>query len=78
LNLGLRDAYALVDALRNDDSIGAALRRIEWARARPLGDDRHDRLLARSFTGNGRTRRVARAALHSSKPLTVGRASRGR
>jgi 2-octaprenyl-6-methoxyphenol hydroxylase len=33
LNLGLRDAYALVDALRRDDSIDSALRQIEWARA---------------------------------------------
>ena len=51
LNLGLRDAYALVDALRDAADIDAALRRIEWARA----PDRWAMIaatdfLARSFT----------------------------
>jgi 2-octaprenyl-6-methoxyphenol hydroxylase len=51
LNLGLRDAYALVDALRAPIGIDAALRRIEWARA----PDRWAMIattdfLARSFT----------------------------
>ena len=37
LNLGLRDAFALVDALRDAPNIGTALRRIEWARAPTAG-----------------------------------------
>jgi 2-octaprenyl-6-methoxyphenol hydroxylase len=51
LNLGLRDAYSLVAALRFGDDIDAALRRVEWARA----SDRWATIattdfLARSFT----------------------------
>ena len=51
LNLGLRDAFALVDALRIASNIDAALRRIEWTRA----PDRWSMIaatdfLARSFT----------------------------
>lgn len=51
LNLGLRDAFALVDALRRAPTVDAALRRIEWARA----PDRWSMMaatdfLARSFT----------------------------
>jgi 2-octaprenyl-6-methoxyphenol hydroxylase len=51
LNLGLRDAFALVDALRGAPTIERALRRIEWARA----PDRWAMMattdfLARSFT----------------------------
>jgi 2-octaprenyl-6-methoxyphenol hydroxylase len=51
LNLGLRDAFALVDALRDAPDVDAALRRIEWARA----PDRWSMIaatdfLARSFT----------------------------
>jgi 2-octaprenyl-6-methoxyphenol hydroxylase len=51
LNLGLRDAHALVDALRADGGLDAALRRIEWSRA----PDRWAMIvatdfLARSFT----------------------------
>lgn len=51
LNLGLRDAFALVDALREAPSIDMALRRIEWART----PDRWAMIattdfLARSFT----------------------------
>jgi 2-octaprenyl-6-methoxyphenol hydroxylase len=51
LNLGLRDAYALVDALRFADRVESALRRVEWARA----PDRWATIatvdfLARSFT----------------------------
>jgi 2-octaprenyl-6-methoxyphenol hydroxylase len=51
LNLGLRDAFSLVDALRGAPGIDAALRRIEWARA----PDRWGMIavtdfLARSFT----------------------------
>jgi 2-octaprenyl-6-methoxyphenol hydroxylase len=33
LNLGLRDAYALVEALRKAPDIDAALKRVEWQRA---------------------------------------------
>jgi 2-octaprenyl-6-methoxyphenol hydroxylase len=74
LNLGLRDAYALVDALRNDDSIDAALRRIEWARA----PDRWAMIattdfLARSFTwqwpGIGPLRGAGLALLDTAGPL---------
>jgi len=51
LNLGLRDAFALIDALRRTASVGTALRRIEWTRA----PDRWGMIaatdfLARSFT----------------------------
>jgi len=51
LNLGLRDAFALVHALRGCAGIDAALRRIDWARA----PDRWSMIaatdfLARSFT----------------------------
>lgn len=51
LNLGLRDAHALVDALRWAGDLDAALRRVEWARA----PDRWATIattdfLARSFT----------------------------
>ena len=51
LNLGLRDAFALVDALRGAVDIDSALRRVEWARA----GDRWAMIattdfLARSFT----------------------------
>jgi 2-octaprenyl-6-methoxyphenol hydroxylase len=51
LNLGLRDAFALVDALRAAPSIERSLRRIEWTRA----SDRWAMMattdfLARSFT----------------------------
>ena len=33
LNLGLRDAFALVEALRRDPQVDQALRRVEWQRA---------------------------------------------
>ena len=51
LNLGLRDAFELVHALRGAADVDAALRRIEWARA----PDRWAMIaatdfLARSFT----------------------------
>jgi 2-octaprenyl-6-methoxyphenol hydroxylase len=53
LNLGLRDAHALVEQLRWADALGPALRRVEWARA----PDRWATIvttdfLARSFTWN--------------------------
>lgn len=51
LNLGLRDAYALVEALRGARDVDAALRSVEWTRA----PDRWSMIaatdfLARSFT----------------------------
>ena len=53
LNLGLRDAYELVAALRFADDVDAALKRVEWSR----GADRWLMIattdfLARSFTVN--------------------------
>ncbi len=45
LNLGLRDAHALVHALRHTPDLQAALRRVEWARA----PDRWSMLLATDF-----------------------------
>jgi len=74
LNLGLRDAHSLVDALRFGGSIDAALRRVEWARA----PDRWATIattdfLARSFTWNwpglGTLRGAAMAALQALPPL---------
>ncbi|HMM86873.1 MAG: FAD-dependent monooxygenase [Gammaproteobacteria bacterium] len=77
LNLGLRDAFALVHALRDlRDATGvdAALRRVEWARA----PDRWSMIaatdfLARSFTwrwpGLSAARGVALAALQAAAPL---------
>ena len=74
LNLGLRDAYTLVDALRFGGSIDAALRRVEWARA----PDRWATIattdfLARSFTwawpGLGAVRGAAMAALQALPPV---------
>ncbi len=75
LNLGLRDAYALVDALRfGGGSVDAALRRVEWARA----PDRWATIastdfLARSFTwgwpGFGALRGAGMAALQAVPPL---------
>jgi 2-octaprenyl-6-methoxyphenol hydroxylase len=73
LNLGLRDAFALVDALRDAPSLPGALRRIEWARA----PDRWAMIattdfLARSFTwrwpGLGLARGTALALLNAAGP----------
>jgi 2-octaprenyl-6-methoxyphenol hydroxylase len=73
LNLGLRDAFALVDALRDAPSTRSALRRIEWARA----PDRWATIattdfLARSFTwrwpGMGLVRGSALALLNAAGP----------
>ncbi|HEU5297575.1 MAG TPA: FAD-dependent monooxygenase [Burkholderiaceae bacterium] len=63
LNLGLRDAFVLVDALRDAHSVEAALRRIDWAR----GPDRWTVVattdfLARSFTWRWPGLALARAA----------------
>jgi 2-octaprenyl-6-methoxyphenol hydroxylase len=74
LNLGLRDAHELVSALRHADTLGAALRRVEWARA----PDRWSIIaatdfLARSFTwklpGAGAARGLGLAALQALPPL---------
>jgi 2-octaprenyl-6-methoxyphenol hydroxylase len=75
LNLGLRDAYALADALRVDGTdVRRALRRVEWQRAPDrwaliAGTD----FLARSFTwtwpGLGAARGAALAALDRVGPL---------
>ena len=73
LNLGLRDAFALVAALRDAPSLPSALRRIEWARA----PDRWAMIattdfLARSFTwhwpGLGLVRGSALALLDAVGP----------
>jgi 2-octaprenyl-6-methoxyphenol hydroxylase len=70
LNLGLRDAYELVDALRTARNVDLALRRVEWARA----PDRWSMIattdfLARSFTwqlpGLGTARGLGLAALEA-------------
>ena len=74
LNLGLRDAYALVAALRFDADIDAALRGVEWAR----GADRWAMIfatdfLARSFTwrlpGLELARGLALKALQAATPV---------
>jgi 2-octaprenyl-6-methoxyphenol hydroxylase len=73
LNLGLRDAFALVTALRDAPTLPTALRRIEWARA----PDRWAMIattdfLARSFTwrwpGLGLARGSALALLNAVRP----------
>lgn len=63
LNLGLRDAYELVQAIQRADSLDAALRRLEWRRA----PDRWSMIaatdfLARSFTWKAPGLATARAA----------------
>jgi 2-octaprenyl-6-methoxyphenol hydroxylase len=74
LNLGLRDAYALVAALRFAGDVDAALKRVEWQRAL----DRWAMIattdfLARSFTwrwpGLAAARGLALAALQAAPPL---------
>jgi 2-octaprenyl-6-methoxyphenol hydroxylase len=74
LNLGLRDAFELVRALRHDAAVDAVLRRLEWQRA----PDRWAMIaatdfLARSFTwklpGAGAARGVGIAALQALGPL---------
>jgi 2-octaprenyl-6-methoxyphenol hydroxylase len=77
LNLGLRDAYELVQVLRDvrePAALDAALRRVEWARA----PDRWSMIavtdfLARSFTwtwpGFGAARGLGLAALQAATPL---------
>ncbi len=74
LNLGLRDAVALVAALRANNDLDTALRRVAWARAGDragmiLATD----ILARSFTwqlpGLGLARGLGLAALQAAAPL---------
>lgn len=74
LNLGLRDAFELVQALRQGGPVHAALRRVEWSRA----PDRWAMIaatdfLARSFTwrwpGLPAARGLGLAALQALPPL---------
>jgi 2-octaprenyl-6-methoxyphenol hydroxylase len=74
LNLGLRDAFELVQVLRHEADVDAALRRVDWARAA----DRWSMIaatdfLARSFTwqlpGLAAARGLGLAALQTAKPL---------
>ena len=74
LNLGLRDAYALVEALRAQHGVAAALRSVEWQRA----PDRWSTIaatdfLARTFAwrwpGLPIARGLALAALQALPPL---------
>lgn len=74
LNLGLRDAFELVDALKRGPTIDTALRRVEWRRA----PDRWSMIaatdfLARSFTwkapGLAAARGLGLAALQFAKPV---------
>jgi 2-octaprenyl-6-methoxyphenol hydroxylase len=74
LNLGLRDAFELVQVLRHAQDINAALKRVEWARAA----DRWSMIaatdfLARSFTwqlpGLAAARSLGLAALQAAPPL---------
>lgn len=73
LNLGLRDAHVLVDALRREPDVGRALGRVEWQRA----PDRWALIgatdfLARSFTwplpGLASARGLGLAALQALAP----------
>jgi 2-octaprenyl-6-methoxyphenol hydroxylase len=74
LNLGLRDAFELVEALKREADVDRALRRVEWARA----PDRWTMIaatdfLARSFTwqapGLAAARALGLAALQAAPPL---------
>ncbi|MEP7297397.1 MAG: FAD-dependent monooxygenase, partial [Burkholderiales bacterium] len=74
LNLGLRDAFELVQSLQRDADVDAVLRRLEWQR----GPDRWAMIaatdfLARSFTwvlpGAGAARGFGIAALQALSPL---------
>ena len=74
LNLGLRDAFELVQALSRNADVDAVLRRLEWQR----GPDRWAMIaatdfLARSFTwrlpGAGAARGLGIAALQALSPL---------
>jgi 2-octaprenyl-6-methoxyphenol hydroxylase len=74
LNLGLRDAFELVQALSRNADVAQVLRRLEWQR----GPDRWAMIaatdfLARSFTwklpGAGAARGLGMAALQALKPV---------
>ncbi|WP_396267236.1 FAD-dependent monooxygenase [Ideonella sp.] len=74
LNLGLRDAYALVQALRQSSDLDSALRRVAWSR----NPDRWSMIaatdfLARSFTwrwpGLAAARGLGLAALQALPPV---------
>ena len=74
LNLGLRDAFALVRSLARERDVDAVLRRLEWQR----GPDRWAMIaatdfLARSFTwtlpGAGAARGLGLAALQALGPV---------
>ncbi|MFD2453449.1 FAD-dependent monooxygenase [Ideonella paludis] len=74
LNLGLRDTYALVQALRQSSNLDKALRRVEWSR----NPDRWSMIaatdfLARSFTwrlpGLAAARGLGLAALQALPPV---------
>ena len=74
LNLGLRDAFELVQALSRSSDIAGVLRKLEWQRA----PDRWAMIaatdfLARSFTwklpGAGAARGLGMAALQAMRPL---------
>nr|WP_168561646.1 FAD-dependent monooxygenase [Rhizobacter sp. SG703] len=74
LNLGLRDAFELVQALSRNTDVAQVLRRLEWQR----GPDRWAMIaatdfLARSFTwklpGAGAARGLGMAALQALKPV---------
>ncbi|HRH89705.1 MAG TPA: FAD-dependent monooxygenase, partial [Rubrivivax sp.] len=74
LNLGLRDAFELVQVLRHAADVDTALKRVEWARAA----DRWSMIaatdfLARSFTwqlpGLAAARGLGLAALQAAGPL---------
>lgn len=58
LNLGLRDAHQLVEALRFHTDLDAALRRVEWARA----PDRWSMIAATDFLARSFTWRLPGAA----------------
>ncbi|RVT52469.1 FAD-dependent monooxygenase [Rubrivivax albus] len=59
LNLGLRDAHQLVEALRFEHDVDAALRRVEWARA----PDRWAMIAATDFLARSFTWRLPGASL---------------
>jgi len=74
LNLGLRDAFALVELLKHAPDLDAALRRVEWARAFDRwGMIAATDFLARSFTwqapGLAAGRAFGLTALQATAPL---------
>jgi 2-octaprenyl-6-methoxyphenol hydroxylase len=74
LNLGLRDAFELVQVLRHGNHIDAALKRVEWTRAADRwGMIAATDFLARSFTwqlpGLAAARGLGLAALQAAGPL---------